>query len=205
MALDPKDICAIFHSHGHIDHFGGTERFKALSGAKTYISRQDNDIVNGTYDLPWAVELGLDRMPPFDCDILIEDGDEFDFGSTRIRCVLSPGHTDGVLSFFITDAEKGETFVAAMHGGIGMNSMKRDFLNKYNLPFSCRDTFRKGLHKLSREHVDLVLGNHPGQNRTTEKREKVMKGESILDKGEWQRFLLGAEESLDALIERERE
>ena len=43
--LDPKDICAIFHSHGHIDHYGCTREFKKLSGAKTYISRIDNDIV----------------------------------------------------------------------------------------------------------------------------------------------------------------
>ena len=56
LGLDPKDICAIFHSHGHIDHYGCTERFKARSGAKTYISRIDNDIVNGTYDLSWAKE-----------------------------------------------------------------------------------------------------------------------------------------------------
>ena len=41
--LDPKDICAIFHSHGHIDHYGCTREFKELSGAKTYISRIDNE------------------------------------------------------------------------------------------------------------------------------------------------------------------
>ena len=58
LELDPKDICAIFHSHGHIDHYGCTREFKELSGAKTYISRIDNDIVNGTYDLSWAKEIG---------------------------------------------------------------------------------------------------------------------------------------------------
>lgn len=204
MELDPKDICAIFHSHGHIDHFGCTERFKALSGAKTYISRMDNDIVNGTYDLSWAVELGLDRLPPFSCDVLVEDGDVFTFGSTKIRCVLTPGHTDGVLSFFINSEENGEQIIAAMHGGVGLNSLKRDFLNRYNLPFTCRDKFREALHMLAKEHVDLVLGNHPGQNRTEEKLEKVKAGESILDREEWQRFLIKTEKGLDALIESEK-
>lgn len=205
MGLDIKDVCAIFHSHGHIDHFGCTERFKALSGAKTYISRIDNDIINGTYDLSWAVELGLDRLPPFNCDVLVEDGDEFIFGSTKIRCVLTPGHTDGVLSFFINSEENGEQIIAAMHGGAGLNSMARDFLNHYNLPFTCRDKFREGLHKLAKEHVDLVLGNHPGQNRTTDKREKVLKGESILDREEWQRFLDSTESALDELLKKENQ
>ncbi|MBQ7036379.1 MAG: MBL fold metallo-hydrolase [Clostridia bacterium] len=205
MGLDIKDVCAIFHSHGHYDHFGCTERFKALSGAKTYISRIDNDIVNGTYDLSWAVELGYDRLPPFNCDVLVEDGDVFTFGSTKIRCVLTPGHTDGVLSFFINSEENGEKIIAAMQGGAGLNSMERDFLNHYNLPFTCRDKFREALHKLAKEHVDLVLGNHPGQNRTEEKREKVLAGESILDREEWQRFLLTTENALDAMLEKENQ
>jgi len=125
--LDPKDICAIFHSHGHIDHFGCTLRFKALSGAKTYISRIDNDIVNGKYDLSWTKELNLPDFERFDCDCLIEDGDCFNFGSTVIRCRLTPGHTEGTLSFFI-NAENGEdTIIAGMHGGIGLNTLKAKF------------------------------------------------------------------------------
>ena len=51
LGLNPKNICAIFHSHGHIDHFGCTDKFKQISGAKTYISAIDNDIVNGKLDL----------------------------------------------------------------------------------------------------------------------------------------------------------
>ena len=136
LGFDPKDICAIFHSHGHIDHFGCTERLVALSGAKTYISKIDNDIVNGTLDLSWAKELNLETLPFFDCDVLIEDGDVFTFGNVQIRCVLTPGHMDGVLSFFITLESEGKKMVAAMHGGIGTNSMAADFLNAYGLSFN---------------------------------------------------------------------
>ncbi len=114
LGFDPKNITAIFHSHGHIDHFGNTEMLAELSGAKTYISRIDNDIVNGTYDLSWAKELRLARLPFFSCDVLVEDGDTFNFGNTTVRCVHTPGHTDGVMSFIITLAD-GK--IAAMHGG----------------------------------------------------------------------------------------
>ena len=201
--LDPKDICAIFHSHGHVDHYGCTSQFKELSGAKTYISRIDNDIVNGTYDLSWAKEIGIERIPPFDCDILIEDGDCFTFGNTTVRCVLTPGHTDGVLSFFINIEEDGKSIIAAMHGGVGMNSMRGGFLKEYGLSFDCREKFRKGLHSLANEHVDLVLGNHPQQNNTEDKLQKAMSGESVLDPTEWKKFLTTTEEKLDSVIKQE--
>ena len=203
--LDPKEICAIFHSHGHIDHFGCTQKFKKLSGAKTYISRIDNDIINGTYDLSWAKELGYKPLEPFECDVLMEDGDCFIFGDTTIRCRLTPGHTAATMSFFINIGKGEKSIIAAMHGGAGTNSMSTKFLNKYNLSFDCRDKFRKGLHELAKEHVDLVLGNHPGQNDTKGKLEKVLSGEgSVIDPNEWKRCLAKAEYNLDDHIEKER-
>lgn len=204
LGLDEKDICAIFHSHGHIDHFGCTCRLKALSGAKTYISRIDNDIVNGKLDLSWAMELDIPGEAPFNCDYLVEDGDVFTFGSTTIRCRLTPGHTDGVLSFFISLEENGENIIAAMHGGVGINTLRSDFLNKYGLSFSCRDVFREGLHALAAEKVDLVLGNHPQQNQTPEKRAALLEGRSIVNPEEWKAFLQKREQILDQLLEDEK-
>lgn len=203
LGFDPKDICAIFHSHGHIDHFGCTIQFKEISGAKTYISRIDNDIVNGTYDLSWAKEAKIERLPYFDCDVLIEDGDVFTFGKTSIRCRLTPGHTDGVMSFFITT--EGDDVVAAMHGGIGMNTLRASFLNAYGFSFENREIFRRGLHALADEKVDLVLGNHPGQSGTVEKLQKVKNGESAIDPTQWKRFLKWVEANLDEVIKSEKQ
>ena len=195
---------ATFHSHGHIDHFGCTQRFQELSGAKTYISRIDNDIVNGRYDLSWAKELAYERLPFFDCDVLVEDGDCFTFGSTTIRCRFTPGHTDGVLSFFVNIEEDEKSIIAAMHGGVGINSMAADFLNRYKLSFNCREKFREGLHILADEHVDLVMGNHPPQNDTEGKLKKLLSGQGgIVDPSEWKRFLIQREQMLDELIAKE--
>ena len=203
LGFHPEDICAIIHSHGHIDHFGCTARFQERSGAKTYISRIDNNILNGTDDLSWARELGYEPLQPFDCDVLIEDGDSVTFGNTTVRFRLAPGHTAGTLAIFVDVEADGEHKIAAMHGGIGLNSMTAKFLQSYQLPLDCRDRFREGLHALSKEHVDLVMGNHAGQNDTPGKLEKVLAGENILDPGEWQRFLLNVEEKLDAMLKRE--
>lgn len=42
----------------------------------------------------------------------------------------------------------------------------------------------ESLHKLSDEQPDIVLGNHPQQNDTYGKLQKVLAGESIVDRGE---------------------
>lgn len=203
IGLCVKNICAIFHSHGHIDHFGCTREIAALSGAKTYISRIDNDILNGKLDLSWARELGCEPIPPFSCDVLIEDGDIFDFGDTGIRCVHTPGHTDGVMSFFITLPD-GK--IAAMHGGGGINTQKSEFLNRYGLSFDCRRKFRESLDKVRDERVDVILGNHPEQTGTLEKMVKVLSGETdVFERGEWDVLLGKLERAINKICETDPE
>lgn len=203
LGFDPKNIKAIFHTHGHFDHFANTQDFVKLSGATTYISRIDNDILNGKKDLSWAKEYGIEPLPFFDCDVLLEDGDSFTFGSTTIRCILTPGHTQGVMSYVIT-LEDGT--VAAMHGGIGSNSMLASYLTKNNLPLTLREQFREGLDRLALEDVDIVLGNHPEQSKTLQKMIRVQNGETDLrNKEEWKEFLAWNVRRITKLLKDEAE
>ena len=114
--------------------------------------------------------------------------------------MLTPGHTAGVLSFFINIDTDGGKIVAAMHGGVGFNTLTTEFLNKYQLSFSCRDVFKDSIHKIIDENVDIVLGNHPQHNNTQEKLQKVLTGESIIDNNEWKRFLTNIEHELNNRI-----
>lgn len=202
LGFDPADIRAIVHSHGHYDHYGCTQRLKEMSGAATYISRIDSEIVNGTLNLSWADELGHARLPALDCDVLLEDGDVVSLGDVSLRCILTPGHTAGTLSFLFDIRDGGRRYTAAMHGGTGVNSMERAFLERHGLSEDCRELFRKGLHSLARLHVDIVLGNHPDQNDTEAKFARVLGGEAdaCIDPGEWPRFLRSCEGRLDAMI-----
>ena len=200
LGFDARDICAIFHSHGHIDHYGCTRELVEISGAKTYISRIDNNIVNGTYDLSWAKELNWDRIEPFDCDVLIEDGDVFTFGSTKVRCVHTPGHTDGVMSYFINVTDGDKELIAGMFGGMGMNTMRAKYLDKNGFSYDCRDKFRASILKLRNEQVDIVMGNHPEGNDTAEKCQGKI---PCIDPQEWQRHLDVGEKSLENTIAKE--
>ena len=63
LGFNPYDIKYILHSHGHIDHIGGTRALAELTGAKTVIGRLDLDYVTGDRDLTFARELDM----IFDC------------------------------------------------------------------------------------------------------------------------------------------
>lgn len=203
LGLDPADLRILILSHGHYDHTGCAEKFRQQFGTKIYISRTDNDIINGTRNLSWADELGYPRLPDFDADVLLDDGDEVKLGNTSLRCVLAPGHTEGTLAMFFETVHDDKTYTCAMHGGVGANSLVPSYLNRCGLPLSLQDTFRDGLKKLADIHVDVVLGNHPNQNDTEGKLARVLSGDkdACIDPGEWARFLQESESLLDAAIQ----
>lgn len=191
LGFDPYDIKYIIHSHGHYDHIGGTRAIVELTGAKTAIGRPDREYVNGTLDLTWAKELGYEYYEMFEPDILLDDGDVFKCGNTEIKCVATPGHTPGVMSFFFNVTDGKNTYRAAMFGGAGMNSMRYKFLDEYGLPHSLRDDFLNSLEKVRDEHVDILIGNHPGDAQTKQKYERILAGEEnpFLDPTAWHRRL----------------
>ena len=201
LGFEVKNVKHIFHSHGHIDHYGTTGELLKLCCAKTYISREDYDIVSGKLDLSWAKEIDEEPLPPLFPDVIMKDGDVYDFGNTTVRCIHTPGHTDGVMSFIVTLSDG---TVAAMHGGMGSNSMRAEFLKKYGLSFDCREKFKDGLVRLEKERVDLVLGNHPEQNDTVGKMIKRERGEDVRDGGEWALVLERGMRMITSLMEKDK-
>lgn len=205
LGLDPADLRIILLSHGHYDHTGCALDFKAISGAKIYISRIDNEIINGTRDLSLGKEAGYAHLPLFNADVLLDDGDTVTLGNTSIRCMLAPGHTEGTLAMFFDTEHEGRRYTCAMHGGVGANSLVTSFLKRYGLPLSLQDSFRSGLKKLAEEHVDVVLGNHPCQNDTEGKLARMLAGETdaCIDPLEWPRFLQESERLLDEAMKKD--
>ena len=191
LGFDIKDIKYIIHSHGHYDHLGGTKALKELTGAKTFIGKGDEEYASGKLDLTWAKELGFEYYEAFEPDVIMQDGDVIELGSTKIKIVATPGHTPGTVSFLFDVCEDGQTYKVAMHGGVGTNSMMDDFLQKYQLSTDCRQHFLEGIERLKKEHVDIFIGNHVWNNDTLGKYERLVAGEkdAFVDCHEWQVFL----------------
>lgn len=207
MGLDPRNLKYIVHTHGHIDHFGATRALVELTGAKTFLGRADREYANGCLDLSYAKELGMDFVGKFEPDVLVDDGDIIELGNVKIRAVATPGHTPGAMSYFFDVTDGKEVYRAGLHGGMGINTLSREFLDKYSLPYSLRDDFVRSMKRLNEERVDIFLGNHMQHNNTKKKAEMLTKGDkyAFINPEEWKKYNLWCIENLNKMIEKENE
>lgn len=128
LGFDPHDIKIVIHSHGHFDHFNGGNALRDLYGAKIYMSSVDTGLIKERPERALC-EYGPGKY--FDLclpDEEIDDGQIITLGNTSIRCVLTPGHTHGTMTFFF-DArdEDGNTLRAGYMGGCGMLTVYRKY------------------------------------------------------------------------------
>ncbi|MBQ7336803.1 MAG: MBL fold metallo-hydrolase [Clostridia bacterium] len=192
LGFDIKDVKYILHSHGHSDHTDGTATLlQFVPNAKTYLSLKDVKYIKGF-------------TPDFD----IRDGDVIKLGNTEIRCLFTPGHTEGTVSFFFDVSENGQTYRAAMFGGSGTKQLRKGFMNKRDVPYLCRGLFFDSIERLLGEKVDVMIGNHTWQNHTLEKYEKMATAETnpFIDPLEWASYLQEVRQKLwDVILQDSRE
>ena len=205
LGLNPREIRYIVHTHGHIDHCGGTRALVEMTGAKTFVGAADQNYVNGVENLSWATELELD-LEEFEPDVLVNDGDTITLGNTTLRAVATPGHTPGAMSYLFDVYEGERTLVAGIHGGAGMNSFQKAFLDRYGLSYDCRAQYLQAMDRLKPLKVDIFLGNHAWHNKTREKQKLVAAGEKdvFVDPTAWAAFAEKCQKDMFALLEKER-
>ena len=206
LGLNPMDIKYIVHTHGHIDHCGATKALVEMTGAKTFIGEPDRDYINGTLDLSWAKELDL-YMETFEPDVLLQDGDEISLGNTTLKAVATPGHTPGAMSYLFNVACGDRTLTAGLHGGAGVNTLQREFLDRYGLSDSCRTDYICSMDRLMPLKVDIYLGNHAYQSDTAAKYQQLLAGntDAFVDPAGWASFAEGCKKRVLTLMEQEKE
>lgn len=204
--FDPKNVKWILHTHGHFDHFGAAEAFRTLYGTKSAISRVDAEALR---EMPHRAHLDLSalphaRIPAFDREL--EDGEVFELGNTKIRCILTPGHTPGVLTFFFDVTYEGKTYLAGLFGGAGINAMSRPYTSHNVEPINAADMMLASIDRIWDEPVVVHLGNHPYNNRTMQKRAKQLEegGNPFIAPDSWHTFLTELREDTLAVIEKNK-
>src|ERR1041384_1518398 len=111
LGMNPRDIKYVLITHGHGDHDEGAKILQDL-GAHIVMARPDWDLMlNGT-PLPG----GNPKR-----DTVATDGQKITLGDTTVTIYVTPGHTDGTLSFIFPEKDHGRTRVIAYSGGTAYN------------------------------------------------------------------------------------
>ncbi len=209
LGFNPKDIKYIINTHGHFDHCGATRALAEMTGAKTFLGAEDLTYVNGETDLHLAGR----KSTPANCfqeifqpDVLLKDGDHVILGNTDILCYAAPGHTPGTMAFFFNVTDGKQTLRAGMHGGVGFNTFKMEFIEQVGIGTEIRERFVPAIERFIDEPVDIFLGNHVHNNDTVGKGERITETENpFIDPTAFKTFMQKKINAYYELLESEKE
>src|SRR5258708_32386445 len=88
LAKHRLQVKAIVITHAHIDHIGGAQKLKALTGAPVYMNANDQEL-NDQMDVQ-AGWLGMERPEKTSLGRKAGDGDSLTFGSADLHRLHTP-------------------------------------------------------------------------------------------------------------------
>lgn len=125
-ALKDHDLTLekIWITHGHLDHAGGTQAIKELTGVPIEGPHPDDSF--------WIDELsasgakwGMPEAKTFVPDRWLGDGDVVRLGETQFEVIHCPGHTPGHVIFFHREARFAQVGDVLFQGSIGRTDFPR--------------------------------------------------------------------------------
>ena len=182
-----QDLKAVLITHAHFDHYGNADLLREKYGCRLYLSEDDYAFAQKT------AEEGHPHPDPrykpiqYEFDGLLKDGDELTLGATTIKCVLTPGHTPGSMSFIIPVTDEGRPHFAAIWGGAGLipESDKQAYLNSLNRFEGVCERYR----------VDVEIANHPFVDNAVQRLEVIrniydgVPNPFVIGEGAYKRFM----------------
>jgi hydroxyacylglutathione hydrolase len=94
--ISPDKISAVLLTHTHGDHVAAIKLFKK---AKVYLSRQEEQMINGEK----SIFLWFGNTIDTKVYSLIDDNQVLQIGNIKIQGILTPGHTPGSICYLIND------------------------------------------------------------------------------------------------------
>jgi glyoxylase-like metal-dependent hydrolase (beta-lactamase superfamily II) len=154
LGFAPKEIKAIYGTHGHYDHVGAAKLFTEEFGCKLYLHEMDRQQVEEGDPIKTTAQLlyGRDFLP-FKVEGELRDGDIVDFGMISMEVLHTPGHSMGSVCFALDCG--GYRFLIAgdtIWGGFSVKIGSDEAL------------WKQSLDKLTDRHFDGYTFGHVGAN-----------------------------------------
>lgn len=94
---DVENLDYIVLTHTHFDHASATADLKKVSGAKVVLHAKEYEFA--TEQNFSASFFGI-HFPPFEPDVLVEEGDVLRLGELELEVLHTPGHTPGSICLY---------------------------------------------------------------------------------------------------------
>ncbi len=127
LGYDPHDVCALYVSHGHFDHYGQVNHIVETYHVPFYMSGIDYEFGLADADRRERPDYRMRAVPTF-----VDTDEIHTYGDTKIQIVQTPGHTPGGISFIIPVHDDTRLLHAALWGGTSLPDephMKRVYLD----------------------------------------------------------------------------
>lgn len=101
--INKKDLTvkAILLTHGHFDHILALEEIKRVYDVPVYAASAEREVLK---DPGMNLSVQMSKPLSVEVDKWLEDGEEMQLLGQTVRCILTPGHTNGGMCYYFPKA-----------------------------------------------------------------------------------------------------